>query len=380
MKTYSLFKVHINSDEALKELKDVFDSGFLNEGSYVGRFTDELKNLLNTDLVIPLNSCTSAITLALKLSGVKDGKEVITPSQTCIATNTPIISNNGKIIWSDIDPSSGCVNALEIEKKMTRDTVAVICVAWSGICPDLENIRNLCSSRGVKLIIDAAQAWDCELKGKKICAFADFTCYSFQAIKHFTTGDGGALVCSSVDDYKMAKKLKWFGVDRDRIINNNGEWKGKRWDIDIDTVGGKYHMNNVSAAIGLSQLKHIDKIMFSHRNNAKIYAQAFKNVESIVPLIFPIDSNSSFWTYGIVLREDLDRNKLLDGLNAKGVKASLMHVPNHYYSCFKDYYFELPKTDYYYNHQLCLPCGWWLNSQDIFDIINIISGEIVNAK
>jgi dTDP-4-amino-4,6-dideoxygalactose transaminase len=212
-KIYSLFKVPIeNKDAILREISDTLSSGFLNEGIKVKQFSRLLCDFFGNEKVVLVNSCTSALTLALKLSGVKSGAEVITSSQTCIATNTSIIANNGKIVWADIGSSIGTLDIKSVEKNITPLTAAVMCVAWAGMSPFINELRNICDKHNIKLIIDAAQAFGCRYDGLDMSRFADFTCYSFQAIKHLSTGDGGALVCKKDDDFQRAKKLKWFGI------------------------------------------------------------------------------------------------------------------------------------------------------------------------
>ena len=156
-------------------------------------------------------------------------------------------------------------------------------VAWAGTPPDLIGIKNVCDRHGIKMILDAAHAFDAHFDGRPIHEFADYTCYSFQAIKHFTTGDGGALICKDPEDYRRSKALKWFGLDRDRAKDENGNWKGQQWDVDILEAGFKYNMNNVSAAIGLSQLPHIDFILGKHRSNAALYDELFRDFKYVTP-------------------------------------------------------------------------------------------------
>ena len=115
----------------------------------------------------------------------------------------------------------------------------------------------------IPLIQDAAHSFGATFDGRPISNFCDYTCYSFQAIKHLSTGDGGALICKNESDYLLAKKLKWFGYDRDLLKDDKGEWKGQRWSADVSKgeIGYKFNMNNISAAIGISQLKYIENLL-----------------------------------------------------------------------------------------------------------------------
>jgi dTDP-4-amino-4,6-dideoxygalactose transaminase len=204
MKIYPLFKVHVPTEEALINIREVFESGFVNEGKQVSLLTEKLQGLLKTSKLILTCNCTSSIVLALRLAGIKQGDEVISTPMTCVATNAAIASSGAKIVWSDISKYDGMLLSNKVEKKITTKTKAVVAVAWAGLPPvELHFLKQLCDSYGLKLILDAAHAFNAEFSGAKVHEYAHYTCYSFQAIKHFSTGDGGALVCLDENDYNV---------------------------------------------------------------------------------------------------------------------------------------------------------------------------------
>ncbi len=374
MKTYPLFKVHIAHEDALARIGDVFASGFINEGEQVTQLTNELQREFCTDNLVLTNSCTSALTMALHLAGVGPGDEVISTPMTCVATNTPIVLAGARIVWSDIDPDSGLIDPWDVVKKITKRTKAVMAVAWAGTPPDLQTLKEICARRGIRLILDAAHAFGASYKGKPIHEWAHFTCYSFQAIKHFTTGDGGALVCHNPKDHARAKALKWFGLDRDHTKDARGDWKGQQWDVDIVEPGYKFNMNNVAAAIGLSQLDYISQNLSVHRYNAFVYDELFEGYEALVPAQRPPDCSSSFWVYTVKVSptSKLKRNDLISALNAQGIMAGVVHVPNDEYTAFKEFKSDLPGVREFAANQLSLPCGWWLADHDV----RFIAGKV----
>jgi dTDP-4-amino-4,6-dideoxygalactose transaminase len=368
MKTYPLFKVHVPTEQALAQLRKVFESGFINEGTQVTELTNALKDVLSAENLILTNSCTSALTLALKLAGVGPGDEVITTPMTCVATNTPIANLGAKLVWADIDPETGMIDPQQIAAKITDKTKAVTAVAWAGTPPNLWMLKKACTAFNVKLILDAAHAFDAQYEGAPMHEWADYTCYSFQAIKHFTTGDGGALVCADDADYARSKALKWFGLDRDKTKDEKGNWKGQQWDTDVEEAGYKFNMNNVSAAIGLSQIDHIPHILGTHRCNAVLYEELFSDFKQVRPLRRSSGNESSFWVYGMKVdpeRSRLSRDELLKALNAEGIMAGLVHVPNDTYTAFKDSTADLPGVREFSANQFSLPCGWWLTDDDV---------------
>lgn len=366
-KSYPMFKVHIPVDDALNNLREVLSSGFVNEGVQVTQFQKAIADKLGAKNLVMMNACTSALTVAYKIAGVGPGTNVVTPAMTCIASNTPIDNLFAKIVWADINPHTGSVDPKDIERKITPETRAIVFVNWAGTPCDLDAIDAIGKKHKIKTVQDAAHAFGATWKGRPISEFSDFTCYSFQAIKHVTSGDGGALVCRDDADFLLAKKLKWFGYDRDAHKDEKGEWKGQRWSADVEPgeVGFKFNMNNIAAAIGLSQLPHIDRILAGHRNNAKVFDAAFKGSNIIRPLDIPEQAQSSYWVYtALVSDPKIDRDRLLEDLNAEGIAAGLVHLSNDMYSAFKPYATDLPGTHQFNDRQISLPCGWWLSEED----------------
>lgn len=373
---YPLFKVHIHTEEAVALIKKVFESGFINEGEQVTEFQELLKQHLGVENLVLLNSATSALTIAYKLCGVGPGSEVITTAMTCIATNTPIVNLGGRIVWADIDSSTGSIDPEDIQAKITNETKAIVYVNWGGTPAEIERIYEIGKRNSIPVIQDAAHSYGATWQNKPISNFADFTCYSFQAIKHLSSGDGGALVVNNPQHYKLARKLKWFGYDRDEAKDEKGEWKGQRWSADIETgeVGFKFNMNNVSAAIGISQMKHVDRILEQHRKNANVYRKFFDKSDLIKNLNVPKEAGSSYWVYTcLVQANSLVRDKLLESLNLEGIGAGLVHLPNDTYSAFKEFQVELPETRKFEGMQISLPCGWWMEEKDCENIADRVS-------
>ena len=170
--------------------------------------------------------------------------------------------------------------------------------------------------------------------------------------------------------------MKWFGYDRDEAKDEKGEWKGQRWSADIETgeVGFKFNMNNVSAAIGISQMKHVDRILEQHRKNADVYRKIFDKSDLIKNLNVPKEAGSSYWVYTcLVQANSLVRDKLLETLNLEGIGAGLVHLPNDSYSAFKEFQVELPETRKFEGMQISLPCGWWMEEKDCEKIADRVS-------
>lgn len=241
-----LFKPYVSWRAIFYTVRTLLSSQ-LAEGPMVKKFEKEFGEKFGKKNVVALNSGTTALELAYLLAGIGKGDEVITPVLTCTATNLPLVRLDTKIVFADIDYDLN-INIEDVKKKITKKTKAIVFVHFGGNNRGLAELLTICRKRGIVLIEDAAQAVGSGFWGK-----ADYTAVSLQAIKTLTSGDGGFLICKSKADYTRAKKLRWFGYDR--------EEKQKKGDTDILEAGYKWHMNDITASIGLGNLRSFDKLM-----------------------------------------------------------------------------------------------------------------------
>lgn len=252
----NLFKPYMSWRAGLYVLKTLY-SGQLAEGPMVKQFEEEFGEKFNQKNVVAVNSGTSALELAYELAGIGERDEVITPVLTCTATNLPLVRRGAKIVFADIEHDLN-INIQDVKNKITKKTKAIVFVHFGGNNRGLQEIISLAKSRNLVVIEDAAQA-----VGSKHWGKADFACVSLQAIKTLSSGDGGMLVCKKKLDYEKAKRLRWFGIDREK--------KQKGIDVDVTEAGYKYHMSDITASIGLGNLRSIDKVIAHHKELIKIY-------------------------------------------------------------------------------------------------------------
>jgi perosamine synthetase len=344
-----IFNTYIDDSAALN-VTEVLKSTFLSEGQIVKDFENKLKTTFNTPNFITLNSGTSALHLALVLAGVGEGDEVIIPAQTFVATGIVVIQQKAKIVFADIDYETGNISVESLKRKITSKTKAVIVVHWGGYPCDMDEINQIAKDNNIIVIEDAAHAIGAEYKGNFIGNLSDFTCFSFQAIKHLTTGDGGAIV---VKDQKIARESeirKWFGIDRFTThLNDLGERN-----YNIELLGFKYHMNNYSAALGISNLNGFLERMKSRVEVANYYRKELNDFNGINLFECKNDRQSAYWLFGFhvenridfikqlkengitasVIHQRIDRNKLFGGIdnsleNQRKFDDSQIHIPIH---------------------------------------------------
>ena len=355
-------KVHtpVGVAEAVAE---VWDSGFVTEGKYSDRFEEEFSKYIGNPNTCLVNSCTNALVLAARVIGIKEGDEVISTAMTCMATNEPFFNCGAKLVFADIDPETGNIDPQSIKAKITNRTKAIVVVHWAGQPCDMDEILQIAKEHNIKVVEDAAHALRSSYKGKIIGNHGDFVCYSFQAVKHLSTADGGAIACKRQEDAERIRKLRWFGLDR--------KCRGlSRWEQDIPESGFKFHMNNTNAVIGLLQLGYIDDIIDKHILNSTMLSENINN-KNVKPLTKKEDRISSSWIYSVLVEDKEHFKKYMAGA---GVYADAVHVSNLRYSVFKDFRDDsLINLKYFDNHLMNIPCGWWLTTQDVSFILDVIN-------
>lgn len=344
------------TEEAKKYALEVLNTGYLSEGEWVENFEQAISNTFGYKNCVAVNSGTSALHLALILSGVKPGDEVILPAQTFIATGLAILYCGAKPVFADIERDTGNINLLDVSKKVTDKTKAIICVSWGGTPCRLDNLWK----SNFAVIQDNAHALGSTYANEPIANFGDFSCFSFQAIKQLTTGDGGMLTCKNPHDYYRAKKLRWFNIDRE---NDKTGFDGERL-YNLNEIGYKYHMNNIAAAIGLGNLHDIKERQARRKWIADQYDAAIK-----YDLVNR--DGSSDWLYTALV---LDRDKFIRHMRSKNIPVSVVHKGIDRNSIFGGIDRSLVNQRYWDEHHICLPCHSGLTDEDVQKVCDAIKG------
>lgn len=355
-----LVQTSIPSKEVLMpRLEEILYSGYVAQGEVVEKFERKFEEFIGSGHTLSLNSGTAALHIALILAGVKEGDEVISTALTAEPTNVAIKMVGAKIRWADVDIDTGNISADAIEKAINSNTKAIIVVDYAGIPVDVERIKEISKKYNVPVIEDAAHALGAKYNGKRTGNHFPFTVYSFQAIKHLTTIDGGALQILDKALYEKGKIIRWFGLDK----------KLTRMDNNIAIQGYKYHMNNVNATIGLIQLESIDDLIQKYIDNGKYFDNELKGVEGVELLKYYPNSEPSYWLY--TLKVD-NRGAFIEMMAENGIMASELHKRNDSHTYLNDFPCELPNLDLFYSKMVHVPCGWWVSLSDREKIVAAI--------
>ena len=269
----TLFWPHV-SPRVAPALTQVLGTRWIGQGPKVDELEKKFSALTQVPQAVAVNSCTSALHLALILAGVGVGDEVVTTPLTCSATNIPILYCRAKAVFADIKAQTLNVDPASIASKITQKTKAILAVHWGGEPCDLAEIHRISQKHKLPVIEDAAHALGATYQGKPIGSASDFTCFSFQAIKQITSGDGGMLTVNNPDHAKRAKLLRWYGMDRTctgDIYEKHG----------IKEVGYKYHMNDLTATMVMVQLDDLPAVHARRRQIVERYRAELKDVAGL---------------------------------------------------------------------------------------------------
>ena len=297
----------------------VLDSERLSEGALVREFEDALALSLGLTHPIAVNSGTSALHLALIAASVVAGDEVILPAQTFVASGLTIVQQGAVPVFADINYATGNIDPASVRSLITLRTKAIMPVHWGGLPVDLDEIQAIAKEHGLMVIEDAAHAIGATYKNRPIGSLSDFTCFSFQAIKHLTTGDGGAVASLSPEAANTVRTLRWFGIDRAKAAPSN---LGERI-YNLETLGFKYHLNDYAAALGLANLPSLRERIMKRNEIATRYREGLQAVSGLTLFEAPTDRTSAHWLFGFHVEK---RDDFIQALQAAGIPTSVVHV------------------------------------------------------
>jgi perosamine synthetase len=303
---------------AQQRVARVLASTFLSEGRLVQEFEARLSAELGMRHPAALNSGTSALHLALECAGIGAGDEVILAPQTFIASALTVVQVGARPVFADIQYDTGNIDPADIEHRITPRTRAIMAVHWGGYPCDLAEIQAIADRHGLLVIEDAAHSPGATYRGQAIGAISDFTCFSFQAIKHLTTGDGGALCARHPQQAREVFRRRWFGIDRAHApVSELGERE-----YDLTDVGYKYHLSDYAAALGLANLDGFAERMAVRRARVQQYRTALREVPGLRHFVHQPDRESAHWLFGFHVENRLE---FVRALREQGIAASVVH-------------------------------------------------------
>lgn len=367
-----LFMPYVGSEE-LENIKESFDRAWIGLGPNVAKFEEEWAKHVDVPAAIGLNSATAALHLALAAFAFPEGKKVLVPSLTFSATASAVLYNRLVPVFVDSDPVTLGMSLEDLDKKYDKDCVAVIPVHYAGHPVPMEKLVPWAKERGLMVIEDCAHTTGALYKGKALGTWGDIGCYSFEEKKLMTTGDGGMIVANDPSLLKDIKAMRWVGIDKDNwktaqsYVDSNKD--AMHWFYEISVLGYKYNMNDLSAAIGLAQLK---KLPFMNKRRSEVismYMRGLEGVEGIKPLL-PYEPDTYVYQMFGVRTEKKD--DLILFLKAKGIATGCHYTPLSMQPLFQPYAYGCDYIEKEYYKMITLPLHAALTNEEVEYIISAL--------
>lgn len=360
----------------INEVVDTIKSGWLSLGPKTQLFETQFAQYCQVDHAVAVNSCTAALHLALLAHNIGQNDEVILPSFTFAATANMIVNVGAKPVFADICPDTYCLDPEDVVKRITHRTKAVIPVHFAGHPAEMTKFNQIAKENQLIIIEDAAHAVGAEYQGKKIGSLGNTTCFSFYATKNLCTGEGGMLTTN------LGSIAEFININRSHGISKDA-WKrytqGGSWKYQVISTGWKYNLTDIQAAMGIHQLKKLDRFIKIRHQLAQQYNLALNNLRAVITPTEKPGYKHAFHLYSIQTPPG-HRDQLIEELAQMNIGASVHFLPLHlmpYYHKRWGYQLgDLPITEAVSSRILSLPLYPSLQISDIDYITSVIKNSL----
>jgi dTDP-4-amino-4,6-dideoxygalactose transaminase len=371
-----VFKPSIDEEEWYA-LKEPLEKGWLGLGPKTKEFEQQFAAYCDAPYAVGTNSGTAALELGFAVLDL-DGGEVVTTSLTYVATNHAIIHAGGVPVFADVEEDTGNLSVDEIERCITPRTKAICVVHYGGHPCDMDPIMELAERRGLPVLQDSAHACGSKYKGRPIGSFGPINTFSFDPVKNLATGAGGMVTLRDGDIDTRMRKLRWLGHARPP---GTPAAPGEMDYYHVtEEIGFRHHMNDLSAAIGIVQLRKLDNHNERRREIAAIYDRAFADLDWLQTPVLKEYAFTAQHKY-VVRVPAADRDALILHLKDRGVGSHVHFVPTHLHPAYKEFRTELlPVTERLWKTLVTLPLFPTLSDDEIAQVIESVRAYTPNAR
>jgi dTDP-4-amino-4,6-dideoxygalactose transaminase len=348
----------------------VLSSDWLTIGPKVEEFENEIFNVCGTENFV-VTSGTAALHCAYAAIDLKPGDEVITPAITFIATQSTAMQFGAKIQFADVDPKTGNMDPNLAELLINKNTKAITVVDYAGQPADLEKFRKICDKYNLFLIEDAAHSIGTLYNGSPVGSIADLTTFSFFPTKNLTTGEGGAVASPHPQLLDKARKFGRQGLVRDPAKFRNK--KDGRWHQEVHNIGLNYRLSDILCALGISQIKRIDKFK-KKRNQIFEFYNEHLNDRPEIQLPHKENHSDPMWHLYPVRIKDGTRDKFYEYLWDQDIRVQVNYVPAYFHPVFQDLGYKkglCPESELFYSEEISLPIHPNLTKKDLQKVIKV---------
>lgn len=361
-------------EEDITEVEKVLRGDWITQGSKVEEFEKKIAEYCKVKYAVAVSSGTAALESAYFVAGIREGDEIITSPLTFSATSYPIMALGAKPVFADIDPETLNIDASLIEKVITSKTKAIVPIDFSGQPCQYDEIRKIARKHNFLIIEDAAHSLGSEYKGKKVGSLADMTILSFHPVKLITTGEGGMALTNNKDFYEKLKIYRSHGIVKNK---NKGNWY-----YEIENPGHNFRITDFQCALGISQLRKINKFIKRRREIVEMYNRAFKDIDEVIIPYEAKNIKSAWHIYVVQLKLErlkTGRKRIFDELKKEGLRVQVHYMPLHLQPFYKKKYGaerRFPMAERYYERCLTLPLFPKMTNENVEYVIEKVKKVI----
>jgi len=370
--SYKIPLFDLNFDEKEEQaVLETIQSKWISTGPKTAAFEERFASMLNAKHAVALSNCTVSLHLALKLAGVQAGDEVICPSLTFVATVNSIRYVDAIPVFADVTSyENPTIDPEDIRRKITSKTKAIMVMHYGGFACDMDKIMQIARENNLKVIEDACHGPLSEYKGKKLGTIGDVGCFSFFSNKNISTGEGGMLITNNDEYASRTKLLRSHGM----TTMSYERAKGHSTAYDVVELGYNYRMDDIHSSIGLVQLDKIETDLIKRTEVRKLYVKLLSEIPGIIIPFRDYTEFSSNYILPIVLKDGNaeKRDQIRAALAEAGIQTSMHYPAVHRFSIYKEFYSELPVTDYLVNNLITLPMYSKLTKEQVHYICNTL--------
>lgn len=341
-------------EDDIQAVVDVLRSDYLTTGPKIAEFEQVIADYVGAKYAVAISNGTAALHAACFAAGIKEGDEVITTPITFAASANCILYCGGKPVFTDIDPVTYNIDPTDIKRKITERTRAIIPVHYTGQPCDMDEIHKIAKEHNLLVIEDAAHALGADYKGRKVGSLSEMTTFSFHPVKHITTAEGGMIVTNNREYYEKLLLFRTHGITRnaDLMSHNEGDWYYEQID-----VGYNFRITDVQCALGISQMKKLNRFIARRREIADKYNEAFKDIDNIIVPKQQEGCNNSWHLYVIQIM-NIDRKEVFDKLKEAGIGVNVHYIPVYSFPYYQQNGYEkvhCENAEKLYQHIISLP-------------------------
>ncbi|SNZ03788.1 UDP-4-amino-4,6-dideoxy-N-acetyl-beta-L-altrosamine transaminase [Persephonella hydrogeniphila] len=357
-------------EEDIKAVIKVLKSDYITQGPKISEFERKLADYCGAKYAVVFNSGTSALHGAYFSIGLTKGDEFITTPITFAATSNAGLYLGAKPIFVDIELETGNIDVSKIEEKTTKNTKAISVVHYAGHPVDMKNVKKIADKYNLKVVEDACHALGAKYENEKIgsCRYSDVTVFSFHPVKHITTGEGGAVLTNDQDVYEKLLMFRNHGITKDKgrfVHKQEGEWY-----YEMQFLGYNYRMTDIQAALGISQLKKLDRFVERRREIAQLYNEAFRDNPFFDIPVEKEYASHSYHLYPIRLKDKYlkIKEKIFDNLRKLGIGVQVHYIPVYWHPYYEKLGYRkgiCPEAEDFYKREISLPIYPAMSNKDI---------------